>query len=236
MFTIIGLRYFYHSSGKMTYIFCAIDSNGKRLEIHVNDEIQVIYQNCGYTWIPKSRFKIDSLKDILLYCNDIDINFTKTIRHMEKKPVWIFIGLYNVISPILNTLALSVFDITKHNFNGKISSDIIYAGLNDYSELCSEDYLYITVNFKVNRIISAAERDYIYIFTGNSNIGKSYISHKTSLLVYETDQSPILPDKFDNDYDIIVIGNKYLFDIDSIISKISKTVNIIHCDFSKYNN
>ena len=228
MMKIFGLKYFYLPCGKIILIIVAVDKDGKRVEIHLDKEIKVLYKISGFTWIAKKPFKINSIEEIHNYCKDIPLHFKQTPRHMLKRPVWIFIGLFFLVSPILESLSLSIFYISKNLFTGRIIEDIIYAGLDDYSSICIEDYLYISVIFSEYRIISESSQ-FIYVFTGDSNKGKSYISSNTNLSIYETDQCESLPNVFL--CNIIVVGKKYPFDIEMISKIIDKNMNIIHVNF-----
>jgi hypothetical protein len=225
---ILGLKYFYLACGKTLLIIAAVDKDGKRVEIHLDKEIKVLYKKSGFTWIAKKPFKINSIEEIHNYCKDIPLHFKQTPRHMLKRPVWIFIGLFFLVSPILESLSLSIFYISKNLFTGRIIEDIIYAGLDDYSSICIEDYLYISVFFSEYRIISESSQ-FIYVFTGDSNKGKSYISSNTNLSIYETDKCESLPNVFL--CNIIVVGKKYPFDIEMISKIIDKNMNIIHVNF-----
>ena len=71
----------------------------------------------------------------------------------------------------------------------------------------------------------------VYIFNGPSGLGKSYIASFLSNLknIYETDSSDTLPSTIDAD--IIVLGNKYHFSKDDIISRLPKNSEIIFVDF-----
>lgn len=73
----------------------------------------------------------------------------------------------------------------------------------------------------------------IWIFRGDSFLGKSYLatfiaSDKT---IYETDISNILPSKLN--YDVIVLGNKYKFSKEDLEERISNDREIIYVNFSK---
>lgn len=57
----------------------------------------------------------------------------------------------------------------------------------------------------------------IHVFHGASNLCKSYLAHKASDCVYETDSSKDLPDKIYNE--IVVVGNKYDHDLEDIKSR-----------------
>ena len=58
----------------------------------------------------------------------------------------------------------------------------------------------------------------VWIFKGESNTGKSYLSHLTDKDVYETDSSDKLPNSITED--IIVLGNKYKFTVEQIEERI----------------
>ena len=58
----------------------------------------------------------------------------------------------------------------------------------------------------------------VFVFKGWSWLGKSFIARNTSLSVYETDYSSVLPENIEAD--IIVIGNKYEFWIKDLEGKI----------------
>ena len=228
MITIFGLKYFYLPCGKIILIIVGADKDGKRIEIHLGEEIKVLYKISGFTWIANKPFKINSIEEIHNYCKDISLYFKQTPRHMLKRPVWIFVGSSSLVNRILESLSLSIFYISKKPFTGRIIEDIIYSESNNYSHICIEDYLYISVIFSEYRIISESFQS-IYIFTGDSNKGKSYISSNTSLSVYETDKSQSLPNVLS--YDIVVVGKKYPFDIEMISKIIDKNMNIIHVNF-----
>lgn len=69
---------------------------------------------------------------------------------------------------------------------------------------------YYTVDFSLfNKTDKYLDKRVVYIFTGPSGIGKSYLASKLdcSVSVFETDSCPVLPDVVYAD--IIVIGKKY---------------------------
>lgn len=72
----------------------------------------------------------------------------------------------------------------------------------------------------------------VWIFKGDSGLGKTFLSDKTGLSKYETDSSSELPSVIKED--IIVIGNKYSFDIEDVKSRIFEVdkVDVINVDFS----
>jgi hypothetical protein len=77
----------------------------------------------------------------------------------------------------------------------------------------------------------AKDRRQVWIFYGNSGLGKSYLADKMSdLIVYETDENKSLPDVIYAD--IIVKGNKYNFTIEDIKKRLFGSVEINECEFS----
>jgi hypothetical protein len=63
------------------------------------------------------------------------------------------------------------------------------------------------------------EKRPVWIFKGSSNAGKSFLaSNLSGLSVYETDASDVLPDVITED--VIVLGNKYLFNVEEIREKL----------------
>jgi hypothetical protein len=230
MFTIIGSRQHHHHDGKTILIFCGVEkSTKKKVEIHLDEEIHIHYENNGFTWIAKKPFNISSLEELHNYSEDLTLHFKQSPRHMSKRPVWVFTGPSLLYGPIVESISLSLFHIGE-SFSGNLKEDIVLAGLADPSLILIEDYIYISANFKVYRESHSSSKN-IYIFTGDSNKGKSYLSHKTSLSVYETDQSASLPDEFTSD--IVVIGKKYTFEMEIISKKIDENFNIIHVHFSE---
>lgn len=70
----------------------------------------------------------------------------------------------------------------------------------------------------------------VWLFRGNSGTGKSFIASKLEKMeVYETDSSSKLPDRILAD--VIVLGNKYEYDIEEIQTRISGKLVIV--DFSQ---
>jgi hypothetical protein len=70
----------------------------------------------------------------------------------------------------------------------------------------------------------------VWIFKGESNSGKSFIASRLNdLSVYETDTSDELPDKITED--IVVLGNKYQYDIEKIKDCIFGECELILVDF-----
>lgn len=106
----------------------------------------------------------------------------------------------------------------------KDSYDII---LNDEISINSKFFKLAKKNDRV------LEKRPVWIFKGDSGLGKSYIS---SYLVefksiYETDSSETLPNVIYDD--IIVLGNKYNFSEEDIVSRLYGDVEVIKVNFSK---
>lgn len=80
----------------------------------------------------------------------------------------------------------------------------------------------------------ARKKHPIYLFKGNSAIGKSYLAHELERSkIYETDSSNTLPQKII--CDVIVFGNrKKDFTIDEIAKRIPEEAELIVVDFSYY--
>ncbi len=69
----------------------------------------------------------------------------------------------------------------------------------------------------------------VWIFIGDSNMGKSFIASHTDLSVYETDSCQTLKDVIYDD--IIVLGNKYNFSIEDIKNKLVASPEICIVNF-----
>lgn len=166
MFRIHGLRQHHKYDGTTIDILCGIEiSTSKRVEISINkDEIEINYENNGFTWISMHPLTISSLDDVHNYIkkDKLQIFFKETPRQLNKHPVWIFIGLPLLIKPITNFISLSIFDINDY-FSGNIIEDIVFTGLEDYSHILIEDFTYISVNFEIYRE-SSSNTQSIYIF------------------------------------------------------------------------
>jgi len=78
------------------------------------------------------------------------------------------------------------------------------------------------------------DKKQIYIFSGPSAIGKSFIANSTSLKVFETDAHCLT--ELDASYDIIVIGNKYAYRVQEITEYfIGQNVEFILVGFKNIN-
>ena len=109
---------------------------------------------------------------------------------------------------------LSIEDIDPLNFDDNIKNEIFEV---DYD---GGDSYYPYGGYNVNMSLfkktpRAKDKRPIWIFIGDSNVGKSYIaSHLMDLSVYETDIEEELPEEIIAD--IIVLGNKYHFTIEEV--------------------
>lgn len=84
------------------------------------------------------------------------------------------------------------------------------------------------------KTIRAKDKRPVWIFKGDSNSGKSFLSHLViGKSVYETDSSSILKEIITED--IIVLGNKYKFSIEEIENKIFGEHESIIVDFTIQN-
>lgn len=71
----------------------------------------------------------------------------------------------------------------------------------------------------------------VWIFSGDSCLGKSYLGCKiTDKSVYETDSNSELPEVLYSS--IIIIGNKYKFDVEDVKSRIFGDCEIINVNFN----
>jgi hypothetical protein len=69
------------------------------------------------------------------------------------------------------------------------------------------------------KTIRAKDKRRVYIFVGESGIGKSYLAHKLqNVEIYETDCNDTLPNEIVED--VIVLGNKYDYTVQDIVSRI----------------
>lgn len=76
-----------------------------------------------------------------------------------------------------------------------------------------------------------AEERTVWVFQGESALGKSYLSSKLEgLTVYETDSEYFLPDEIVQD--IIVVGNKYDFNVDDIRSRLLGNPRVVIVEFT----
>ncbi len=115
------------------------------------------------------------------------------------------------------------------NFEGNISNDVFSidedGGCNYYP---SGGY---NVNMELfKETIRAKNLRPVWIFKGKSNSGKSFLASKLNdLEIYETDSNEKLPDVITAS--VIVVGNKYDFEIDDLKKLIFGEVEIQIVDF-----
>jgi hypothetical protein len=254
MYSIIGFRikyYFNNLNNHSTkYIFCIRNSQNKSFEIHGSNDILEIHEVSffqGFTWIPKKRILIPEITNLLEVSNDvfsfdlingIKVNtdlFRKSLRHKEKRPVWLLLGENKYIYQLTKNMIMSIYNTNlSETLSSEIISDIIIIGEQKYFSIdeillnCKGDNEYIFVNFTMYKNNDSNEN--IFLFTGPSNMGKSYLSHYTEFSVYETDSSSFLPSIIDDR--IVSIGKKYNFDINELISKFVYVNNYIIVDFT----
>lgn len=117
----------------------------------------------------------------------------------------------------------------------KLVIDDIAPGI-DISELKNEVFSFFSIGetnddeyypmgfYKVNMDLFEPSIRYkdnrqVYIITGPSGVGKSFIAHQLKdLSVYETDYQDILPGTIIEN--VVVIGNKYKFSVDDVKSRL----------------
>lgn len=102
-----------------------------------------------------------------------------------------------------------------------------------YSEYGCGDEWYPTGSYQINMDLFEKTPRYkdkrvVYIFKGQSGVGKSYIaSNLSNMDIYETDSSDKLPD---NIYaNVVVLGNKYDYTIDDVKHRLFGEVNVVVC-------
>ena len=125
----------------------------------------------------------------------------------------------------LSTEGISINDIHDEVF------DLEYDGGDCYYPMG-----YVHVNMDLfEKTPRAHDKRLVWIFKGNSALGKSWLAHKINADngVYETDSNEALPDAMA--HSIIVLGNKYKFDIEDIKSRLIDDPEVIIVDFSKEN-
>lgn len=94
-----------------------------------------------------------------------------------------------------------------------------------------------TVNMDLfEPIIRAKEKRPVWIFKGDSGLGKSYLAgiireSNREKVIYETDSNPSINKDEIKYSDIIVIGNKYNYEIDEIKSFLEGDTEIIAVNF-----
>jgi hypothetical protein len=115
----------------------------------------------------------------------------------------------------------------KHN---NINNNVFNFSNGNYDENIS-GYYNINLDLFI-KTIRAKDKRPVWLFYGNSALGKSTIARKSNLSIYETDSSDKLPEIINED--IIVIGNKYLYNIEDIKERIFGEVELILVEFKEY--
>lgn len=142
-----------------------------------------------------------------------------------------------------------------HNLINNLENDVDLSGLYKksdlevktpffkFSNIGGDEYYpagYVKIIFEKFVPIPQArikDKRMVWIFKGESNVGKTYLSAKLhDMESYETDQSNTLPK--DMKQNVIVVGNKYDFSIEDIKQNIYDVDNceIILVEFHKYQN
>ena len=195
----------YYDEEMERHILYGINSDGQKIKITLYEE----YGVCGSGWTTASWGRIE-------------IEYIDSFEGYDYKPI----------------KELIIDDITNEK-----NEDF-----NDYETECIENEVFIVSDnggdfyypcgfYEVNmdlfrKTARAKEKRPVWILRGNSNLGKSFLSHKTGLTVYETDCNELLPAQITED--IIVIGNKYSFTVNEVIDKLFGDNEIVIVDFKKY--
>lgn len=139
-------------------------------------------------------------------------------------------------------------------FSYKPKKPVFYNSL-DLSGI-DNDYIYIyeggdayypsaSININYNNFIEMPraelfkEKKVIYIFDGESGVGKSTIAMRSFDNILETDNPGYMDRVFDFDYDCVVIGNKTGFDKSNylaLVTEFTDKYNFIEVDFKQYIN
>lgn len=225
---IIGLRIEKYVGNSVKGYNCKFTYTNKECERHIlccivnNSNVEITLQQdegqCGSGWCEStdaslSAKTVSSFNGITYFAKDKNLN-------IEMLP--------NFASNGYNT---SVW-IEQVNRVDEFANEVFYFSSDggDFYYPCG----YYNVNMDLFvKTIRAKEKRPVWIFIGESNIGKSYLSSLMSqkLTVYETDSNQTLPDVLTES--IIVVGNKYKFDISDITKRIFGESEIIYVNFSK---
>ena len=114
---------------------------------------------------------------------------------------------------------------------GDIDNDVFYVSYD------GGDGYYPSGSYSVNMELFKAnprhkEKRPVWLFKGGSALGKSFLAAKLNdLTVYETDINSELPEKIIED--VIVLGNKYNFEIEEIQKRILGDYELIITEFKK---
>lgn len=185
-----------HSDNGSSHSDDECDYMGEKYEY--NDGIIIYSENGGCTYYPTGYVKVN-----------LD-NFTPTGRGFDKPVIWLVTG---------GDLSFSykLTDNIVHNHN-QFDNILCKYNVFNVDNITNLDEMkrfiggiIVTINIQNN------DNEKI-IFVGPSNIGKSFLAHKYYEKVFETDSNEVL--KADDDYNVVVIGNKYEISVDDITSLI----------------
>ena len=124
---------------------------------------------------------------------------------------------------------LVIDDIKLNNNIEEYSNDVFYV-----SEYGGDSY-YPNGGYSVNmdlfkELPRSCDSRPVWIFFGESNLGKTFLSSKLNdMEVYETDSSNILPEIITAN--VVVLGNKYKYDIDDIKKRLFGDVEVRYVEF-----
>lgn len=206
------------------------------LKVHKYNGQILVGSNCEFEKVDKElKMYIFCLRDIK---SDKKFELELYVRYDECYSGWCvatfgehefnevdtFGGLTHVPNNINDNSLLIDYDFDMKDFKCKYFS-YSYDGGDDFYPCGS-----VNVNLS---LFKSTKRGFdsppIWIFYGKSNLGKSFIAHKLDdLTIFETDSYDVLPEKIRAD--VIVIGNKHNYTVDSIKNKVNG--KLIKVEFS----
>ena len=243
-YKIVGFNVHHYISHMLThdknYIIYGINKQGNKIEITFGNnilEIKNIEEYKLITMIPKKNIVIDLL---MLYNQQFRMNqydkfiknihnFTKTEKYMDKRPVWIFGGSYQKgiehFRKYINTFSIEENGILPDMIacNTIIIPNNSNVTVNKIKERCIGDNEYIFVGFEKIRtdktFFSKIHRHkYVYIFTGEHNLGKHYIAqYFHTKTVYEAKYLYFLPSEMN--HNIVIINSDSFISCENIINR-----------------
>jgi len=241
---------------KKTYILCILTENMEKKEITLhNDHLKIENVNNfnGFSLIPDnpiniSGIELDKINGLVDYIDsNINVLFKKTLKFKQHRPIWFFGGSYEKgkrhISSLTNISKYLLIDTLY--IPTIIECDIIVLPnegekyINYLKKKCLGNNEYIYVNFE-EKVMSPSKFSlrkikYVYIFIGESNIGKTHIAQSLrDMTIYETNSSEELPEVLYAD--IVILGNRYIHDIENIISRYRNNTIFIYVEFQKIKN